>query len=135
MRNFMLVAVLCASVLTLSAFRAHAQTPTNVFDIVLVAASPTTWESIKYNTVSGEAWIAQTGQWIPIEDKTKIPQGHYVVKMTILSADWAALRLDVTTGRSWQCRAGAWVEMMHAPAAPSDPPADPKLVDDGKKKP
>jgi hypothetical protein len=144
------VAVLCASVLTLSTLHARAATPTNEFDVVLVVASPTTWESIKYNTGSGEAWIAQTGKWMPIEDKTKIPQGKYIVKMMALTGDWAAIRLEVTTGQSWQCRAGAWVEMTHAPAdsihpaptvgktrapaAPVYPPADPKLFDEGKKK-
>jgi hypothetical protein len=150
MKTHVLVVALCASVLTLSALHVHAQTPTNEFDIVLVVASPTTWESIKYNTGTGEAWIAQAGKWLPIEDKTKIPQGKYIVKMTALAGDWAAIRLDVSAGRSWQCRAGAWVEMTHAPAdpirtaptvektrapaAPIYPPADPKLFDDGKKK-
>jgi hypothetical protein len=150
MRKSMLVAVLCASVLTLSTLPVRAATSTNEFDVVLVVASPTTWESIKYNTGSGEAWIAQAGKWMPIEDKTKIPQGKYSVKMMALTGDWAAIRLEVTTGKSWQCRAGAWMEMTHAtadsinsaptvektraPAAPIYPPTDPKLFDEGKKK-
>ena len=134
MRSFMLVAVLCASVLTLSTLPVRAATPTNEFDVVLVVASPTTWESIKYNTGSGEAWIAQAGRWMPIEDKSKIPQGKYSVKMMALTGDWAAIRLEVTTGKSWQCRAGSGVEMTHAPAAPIYPPADTKLFDEGKKK-
>jgi hypothetical protein len=71
---------------------------------------------------------------MPLEDKTKIPQGKYIVKMMALTGDWAAIRMEVTTGQSWQCRAGAWVEMTHAPAAPIYPPADPKLFDEGKKK-
>lgn len=150
MKPRMLVAMLFTALLTLSTLHARASAPTNEFDIVLVAVSPTTWESIKYNTGSGEAWIAQAGKWLPIEDKTKIPHGQYIVKMTALAGDWAALRLEVTTGQSWQCRAGVWVEMTHEPADPMKPaatvekprapaatiypPADPKLFDDGKKK-
>ena len=127
MKNTMLLAAICASVLMLSAPPANASTSTNEFDIAMVAISSNAWSSIKYNTGTGEAWIAQNGQWIPIGETAKIPRGKYVIKMTALSGDWAAIRFEAHTGQAWQCRGGAWVEMTHATTAPFDQPAGPKL--------
>jgi len=131
----MLLAATCASVLMLSALHANASTSTNEFDIVMVAISPITWSSIKYNTETGEAWVAQSGKWMPIEETAKIPKGKYFIKMTALSNDWAAIRFEVNTGQSWQCRGGAWAEITHATAAPADQPAHAKSSDEIKKQP
>jgi hypothetical protein len=135
MKQTMLLAATCVSVLMLSALHATASTSTNEFDIVMVAISPTTWSSIKYNTGTGEAWIAQNGQWKPVEETAKIPKGKYFIKMTALSNDWAAIRLEVNTGQSWQCRGGAWAEITHATAAPVAQPAQAKSTDETKKQP
>ena len=135
MKQTMLLAATCVSALMLSALRANASTSTNEFDIVMVAISPTTWSSIKYNTGTGEAWIAQSGRWMPIEDTAKIPRGKYFIRMTALSNDWAAIRLEVNTGQSWQCRGGVWAEMTHAAAAPVDPPGHAKPSDEVRKQP
>jgi len=130
-----LLAVTCASVLMLSAPHVKASSPTNEFDIVMVAMSSTTWSAIKYNIGTGEAWIAQNGKWMPIEETAKIPIGKYLVKMTALSSDWAALRFEVSTGQSWQCKGGAWVEISPAAAAPIEQPAAPKSSEESKKQP
>ena len=135
MKKTMLLPAICASVLMLSALHAGAATATNEFDVVMVAMSPTTWESIKYNTGTGEAWIAQSGKWIPIEETAKIPNGKYCVKMTGLSGDWAAVRFEVSTGQSWQCRAGAWEEMTNATPTAVEQPAQKKAPGDTKKQP
>jgi hypothetical protein len=123
MKQTMLLAATCASMLVLSALHANASTSTNAFDIVMVAISPTTWSSIKYNTGTGEAWIAQGGKWMPVEEAAKIPNGKYLVRMTALANDWAAIRLEVNTGQSWQCRGGTWAEITHATAASDGLPA------------
>ena len=135
MKQATLLAATCASVLMLSAPQGRASPSTNEFDIVMVAMSATTWSAIEYNTGTGEAWIAQSGKWMPIEEPAKIPQGKYLIKMTALSGDWAAIRFEVNTGQSWQCRGGAWVEIAHATAPPVEQPADPKSSDKGKKQP
>ncbi len=122
----MLLAATCASALMLSALDVNAAASKNEFDIVLVAMSPTTWSSIKYNTKTGEAWLAQSGKWVPIEEAAKIPKGEYAIKMIALSSDWAAIRFEVNTGQSWQCRGGVWVEITHDAAAPVDQPAESK---------
>ena len=132
MKQTLFLAAACAFVLMRSALHAHASTSTNEFDIVMVAMSPTTWSSIKYHTETGEAWIAQSGKWVPIGDTVMIPKGKYVIKMTALSDDWAAIRLEVNTGQSWQCRGGAWAEITHATAAPVEPPAHAKSSDEIK---
>ena len=135
MKNTMLLAATCVCVLMLSALHARASTSTNEFDIVMVAMSPTTWSSIKYNTGTGEAWLAQSGKWMPIEETAKIPKGRYCIKMAALSGDWAAIRFEVSTGQSWQCRGGAWVEIVHATPAPVDQPVNAKASDETKKEP
>jgi hypothetical protein len=135
MKQTMLLAATCASVLMLSALHVNASTSTNEFDVVMVAISSTTWSSIKYNTGTGEAWIAQSGNWMPVEETAKIPIGKYSIKMTALSNDWAAIRLEVNTGQSWQCRAGAWAEIPQATAAPVDQPVQPESSDQSKKQP
>jgi len=135
MKQTMLLAATCASLLMLSAPHANASTSRNEFDIVMVAISPTTWSCIKYNTGTGEAWIAQSGKWMPIEETAKIPKGQYLVKMTALSNDWAAIRFEKSTGQSWQCRGGVWVEITHATAAPVDPPARTNSPDEIRKQP
>ena len=119
----------------LSALHANASTSTNEFDIVMVVISPTTWSSIKYNTGTGEAWIAQSGKWMPVEETAKIPKGKYLIKMTALSNDWAAIRLEVNTGQSWQCRGGTWAEISHVTVAPVDQPVGAKPSDEIKKQP
>jgi hypothetical protein len=101
----------------------------------MVAMSPTAWSSIKYNTGTGEAWIAESGKWMPIEETAKIAKGKYCIKMTALSGDWAAIRFEVGTGRSWQCRAGAWAEIAHASPAPVHQPVRATSSDDTKKQP
>jgi len=133
MKQTMLLATTCASVLILSALHANASTSTNEFDIVMVAISPTAWSSIKYNTGTGAAWIAQSGKWMQIEETAEIPKGKYFIKMTALSNDWAAIRFEVSTGQSWQCRGGAWVEITHATAATVDQPAHAESSDETKK--
>lgn len=135
MKNRILLAATCVCVLMLPALHARASTSTNEFDIVLVAMSPTTWSSIKYNVGTGEAWLAQNGKWMPIEETAKIPKGKYCIKMTALSSDWAAIRFEVNTGQSWQCRAGAWVEITDATPAPGDQPANGKASGETKKNP
>ena len=135
MKQTMLLAAACASVLMMSTLHVNASTSTNEFDIVVVAISSTTWQSIKYNTGTGEAWIARSGTWMPMEDAAEIPKGKYLIKMMALSNDWAAIRFEVNTGRSWQCRGNAWVEMTLATAEPVDHPADPKSSDEKKKQP
>ena len=135
MKPTMLLAATCASLLMLSTLHANASTSTNAFDVVMVAISPTTWSSIKYNTGTGEAWIAQNGKWMPIEEIAEIPIGTYSIKMTALSNDWAAIRLEVNTGQSWQCSAGAWAEISHATAAPVDQPVHVESSDETEKQP
>ena len=133
MKPTMLLAVTCASVLMLSAPHAKAAPPADEFDVVMVAMSSTSWSAIKYNGGTGEAWLAQSGKWIPLEETAKIPKGKYLVKMTALSSDWAAIRFEVHSGRSWQCKGGVWVEISQELAAPVDQPAAPKASEDGKK--
>lgn len=133
MKQTMLLAATCASVWMLSVLHTNASTSTNEFDIVMVAISATTWESIKYNIGTGEAWIAQGGKWMPVEEAAKIPNGKYLVRMTALANDWAAIRLEVNTGQSWQCRAGTWAEITHATAASEGLPARVNSSDEIKK--
>jgi hypothetical protein len=135
MRQTMLLAATCASVWMLSALHANASTSTHEFDVVLVAISSTTWSSIKYNTGTGEAWIAQSGKWMPVEETAKIPEGKYSIKMTALSNDWAAIRFEVNTGQSWQCKGGAWAEIPHATVAPVAQPVRAASSDEIKKLP
>ena len=131
----MLSAATCAAALTLSTLQVDAATSTNEFEVVLVAISSTTWQAIKYETGTGEAWIAGSGKWMPIEDTAKIPKGKYVIKMTALSGDWAAIRYEVNTGQSWHCRAGTWVEITLAPVEPIDQSANPTSSDESKEQP
>lgn len=135
MKKTNLLAATCASVLMLSALCSGAAPSINEFDIVMVAISPTTWASIKYNTGTGESWIAQSGKWMPIEETTKILKGKYCIKMTALSNDWAAIRFEVNSGQSWQCRAGAWAEITHATASPLEQPVRAKSSDNTGKLP
>ncbi|TFH13160.1 MAG: hypothetical protein E4H02_12305 [Lentisphaerales bacterium] len=133
----MLSAATCAAAFTLSTLQADAATSTNEFEfeVVMVAISSTRWQALKYETRTGEAWIASSGKWMPIADTAKIPKGKYVIKMTALSGDWAAIRYEVNTGQSWHCRAGAWVEITLAPVEPIDQSANPTSSDETKEQP
>ncbi|MDA0322032.1 MAG: hypothetical protein O2923_04860 [Verrucomicrobia bacterium] len=135
MKHTMLLVAICASVLMLSTRHGNASATTNEFDVVMVAISSTTWQSIKYNIRTGEAWIAGSGKWTPIAEAAKIPEGKYAIKMTALSGDWAAIRYEVNTGDSWQCRGGAWVEIPHVTEEPADQPVDPKSSDEIEEQP
>jgi|GEM_PF-1417237 len=135
MKHYRLPAATAMAVLILSTLHVKASTSTNAFDIVMVTMSPTIWSSIKYNTGTGAAWIAQNGKWLPLQDAEAIPEGEYVIKMTGLANDWAAIRFDVKTGQSWQCREHAWVEITHTTPEPAAEPATPKAAPAIKFKP
>jgi hypothetical protein len=123
MTNKILLVAACASAWMFPTAHVHAGPPDSTFDIAMVAISGTAWESIKYNTETGEAWIALGGKWVEIEDEKSLPKGRYVIKLTGLSNDWSAVRMEVMTGASWQCRQGKWVTLTEAAPTPTPAPA------------
>ncbi len=69
------------------------------------------WLVVRYDQVSGESWLAQTGQWIPLEETEFLPAGDY--EISVLRADqdkkgYVALRMDRLSGDSWWLNGKRW---------------------------
>ena len=82
------------------------------FAIEMVPLSQGNWEAIKYSPVTGKAWSAQSGTWVPIVDEETLPRSDYVIKVAASrNGGWGAIRLDTISGRSWSASRGNWVEI------------------------
>ncbi|MDF2182778.1 hypothetical protein [Neptuniibacter sp. CAU 1671] len=69
------------------------------------------WVVVRYDQISGESWLAQAGQWIPLEESNVLAAGDY--EISVLRADqdkkgYVALRMDRLSGDSWWLNGKRW---------------------------
>lgn len=69
------------------------------------------WILIRYDRFSGESWLADQGQWLPLQEVGEQPASVYEVTLERADSDskgFVAARLDRQTGQTWWLKQNSW---------------------------
>jgi hypothetical protein len=110
------VAVLCGALYFASqpvTASAPAATGTNLWSLTMIE-EPDDWEAVRINTATGQAWAAQGGKWVALNEPGEWPPqgepGTYQCHATYAtgSKSWYTLRFNVRTGDCWSLSGPNW---------------------------
>ncbi len=69
------------------------------------------WILIRYDRFSGESWLADQGQWLPLQEVGEQPASVYEISLERADSDskgFVAARLDRQTGQTWWLKQNSW---------------------------
>lgn len=69
------------------------------------------WVVLKYDSSTGEGWLAEAGDWKPIEEVGVLPESQYQVLIQLAPDDikgYVAARIDSGNGITWWLKDNQW---------------------------
>lgn len=69
------------------------------------------WVLVRYRVDTGEAWLADQGNWVLLEEETALPVSSYAVQIQRADQDlkgYVAVRIDRRSGDSWWLNDRRW---------------------------
>jgi len=70
------------------------------------------WQCIRYDQISGAAWILSQNNWKKIKDLKPLPKSFYSINIVVAANfEWQAIRYDVYSGKGWMVRNYTWIEI------------------------
>jgi len=69
------------------------------------------WILLRYDTQSGNTWLADGGRWVALEEAEVLPAARYQVQMLRADQDlkgYVAVRIDRLSGKSWWLNDRRW---------------------------
>ena len=84
------------------------------FSVVSCYTALGKWILIRYNEKTGEAWLADNGQWRSLADEQRLPEAQYRITLVAARQDqkgYVAGRINRMTGKTWWLNKNRWVEV------------------------
>lgn len=69
------------------------------------------WILLRYDTQSGDSWLADGGRWMALSEDEGLPSARYQVQMLRADQDlkgYVAVRIDQLSGKSWWLNDRRW---------------------------
>ena len=70
-----------------------------------------TFQSMRFNAVTGESWIMSVDKYEKVPEPARIPAGEYEVTLITDGTNWMAFRIDKLSGSTWQLRGNRWIKV------------------------